>query len=183
MIRSHAQHESIYTMHAKERARMLMLAQGCKSFRLLLTRGGKGCLLRNGTFMGMSESHIGITSGAETDTIIGVPCVCSIRVLPLSLAPSHTLLPHPNRRGPAKSGEVRCLLSRSESAGIGGCQSMLSLKVRSLKDIETSDPETSDPVFHEPIVRRARVCVCVCHTVKCVSKPRSSFYCSYRNKT
>jgi hypothetical protein len=36
----------------------------------------------------MSESHIGITNGAETSTI--VPCVCSICVLPLSLAASQT---------------------------------------------------------------------------------------------
>jgi hypothetical protein len=35
---------------------------------------GKGCLLRNvmGTFIGMSESRKGITSGAETAT--NVPC-------------------------------------------------------------------------------------------------------------
>jgi hypothetical protein len=30
--------ESIHALHAKARARMLMLAQGCKSSRLLLTR-------------------------------------------------------------------------------------------------------------------------------------------------
>ena len=38
MIRSHAQHESMHVLHAKARARMLMLAQGCEYFRLLLTR-------------------------------------------------------------------------------------------------------------------------------------------------
>jgi hypothetical protein len=38
MIRPHAQDESIHALHAKARARMLMLAQGCESSRLLLTR-------------------------------------------------------------------------------------------------------------------------------------------------
>jgi hypothetical protein len=41
---------------------------------LRVAGGGKGCLLRNvkGTFIGMSESRKGITSGAETAT--NVPC-------------------------------------------------------------------------------------------------------------
>ena len=38
MIRPHAQDESIHALHAKARARMLMLAQGCESSRLLLSR-------------------------------------------------------------------------------------------------------------------------------------------------
>jgi hypothetical protein len=38
MIRSHAQHQSIHAVHAKAHARMLMLAQGCPSSRLLLKR-------------------------------------------------------------------------------------------------------------------------------------------------
>ena len=37
MIRPHAQDESIHALHAKARARMQMLAQGCESSRLLLT--------------------------------------------------------------------------------------------------------------------------------------------------
>jgi len=45
MIRSHAQHESIDALHAKARARMLMLAQGCESLRLLLTRVCSMCAL------------------------------------------------------------------------------------------------------------------------------------------
>ena len=57
MIRPHAQHESIHALHAKARARMLMLAQG----------------LRIVSF----ASHA---------------CVACVRCL--SLAPSHTLLPH-----------------------------------------------------------------------------------------
>jgi len=38
MIRPHAQHESMHALPAKAHARMLMLAQGCESSRLLLTR-------------------------------------------------------------------------------------------------------------------------------------------------
>ena len=38
MIRPHAQDESTHALHAKARARMLMLAQGCESSRLLLSR-------------------------------------------------------------------------------------------------------------------------------------------------
>jgi hypothetical protein len=38
MIRPHAQGESIHALHAKARARMLMLAQGCESSGLLLSR-------------------------------------------------------------------------------------------------------------------------------------------------
>ncbi len=67
------------------------LSQGFESFRLLLSRGEKVVYFLpdvKGTFIRMSESHIGITNGAETSTI--VPCVRSICVLPLSLAASHT---------------------------------------------------------------------------------------------
>jgi len=38
LLRPHAQHESMLALHAKAHARMLMLAQGCESSRLLLTR-------------------------------------------------------------------------------------------------------------------------------------------------
>jgi len=45
MIRPHAQDESIHALHAKARARMLMLAQGCESSRLLLSRVCSMCAL------------------------------------------------------------------------------------------------------------------------------------------
>ena len=45
MIRSHAQHESMHVLHAKARARMLMLAQGCEWSRLLLSRVCSMCAL------------------------------------------------------------------------------------------------------------------------------------------
>ena len=57
---------------------LIKLARTCGEALTLASRspihrsrhGGKGCSLRNvqGTFIGMSESHIGITSGAETAT-------------------------------------------------------------------------------------------------------------------
>ena len=45
MIRPHAQDESIHALHAKARARMQMLAQGCESSRLLLSRVCSMCAL------------------------------------------------------------------------------------------------------------------------------------------
>ena len=45
MIRPHAQHEGMRALLDKARARMLMLAQGCESLRLLLTRVCSMCAL------------------------------------------------------------------------------------------------------------------------------------------
>jgi hypothetical protein len=91
---------------------LIKLARTCGEALTLASRspihrsrhGGKGCSLRNvqGTFIGMSESHIGITSGAETATNVPYDSRNNQRTIPL--ATNTRPSPSTNRRRREEGG-------------------------------------------------------------------------------